>query len=233
MAQGSKSKSKTIIDADDLQVIWKIFSKNWYFIIFFPLVAAVIAYLKTYQEPDIYASRTQILLKTDEIYGYQNQIYKQIGGAYGLYGDITNQKRVLSSYDLIKKSLTDLDFEVSYFIAGRVKTTEYFEKVPFKIEVDTMSRGLYEKPIEFKIVDLDHYRIIYERGDGNKVDETYVFGEKVRAKEYAFTVHKTSSINAGNIDERTEVNWQFVVHRMNTLVNKYKRAMQILSLIHI
>ena len=113
MADKAEKKQKSIISTDDLSVLLKIFGKNWYYFLFLPAIAAVISYFYTYRMTDMYAAKTQILLKSDETYDYQSQIYKRIGW-YGVYGDITNQKRVLASHDLIEQAIQKLNFEVSY-----------------------------------------------------------------------------------------------------------------------
>ena len=61
---------------------------------------------------EVYAAETQILLRNNETYNYQDNIYKNIG-YLAVYGDISNQKRVLSSYDLVQRALSKVDFKIS------------------------------------------------------------------------------------------------------------------------
>ena len=51
------------------------------------------------------------------------------GGSYTSYQDIANQKKVLLSYDLVEEAVLKLDYQVEYFIRGRVKVEEQ-EKTP-------------------------------------------------------------------------------------------------------
>jgi hypothetical protein len=59
------------------------------------------------------------------VYDYQSQVYKSLGYVQS-YSDIVNQKRVLTSYDLIDAALNKLDFDISYFIVGRFKTSQVY-----------------------------------------------------------------------------------------------------------
>ncbi|MBK9759723.1 MAG: hypothetical protein IPO90_07070 [Flavobacteriales bacterium] len=85
-----------IIDVNDLRSVIRIFSKNWYFVVVAVILSAVLSYLYSYRIPEVYGASTQILLKDKETYNYQSQVYANIGYV-AAYGDIVNQKRVLTS----------------------------------------------------------------------------------------------------------------------------------------
>ncbi|MBK7238905.1 MAG: hypothetical protein IPI00_01725 [Flavobacteriales bacterium] len=113
----------SIIDAKDLRYFIRVASKNWYFVAVAIVLASVLSYLYSYKLPNIYGATTQILLKDRDVYDYQSSVYKSLGYT-GVYGDIVNQRRVLTSYDLVDATLDKLDFDVSYFIVGRFKTSQ-------------------------------------------------------------------------------------------------------------
>ncbi len=123
MATTKPQQRGSIIDAKDLRYFIRIASKNWYFVVVALLLSAVLSYLYSYKLPDIHGATTQILLKDNEVYDYQSQMYKSLGYVQS-YSDIVNQKRVITSYDLIDATLDKLDFDISYFIVGRFKTTQ-------------------------------------------------------------------------------------------------------------
>src|SRR5690348_7941343 len=128
MANPTKS-SKNIIDAKDIAFITRLFSKNIWLFVVLPTIFFLFSYFYTYCLTNVYAAKTQILLKSNETYDYQNPLYKGLG-YYGVYGDVTNQFRILQSHDLIYESLQKLKFDVSYYIVGRLKTTELYSAVP-------------------------------------------------------------------------------------------------------
>jgi capsular polysaccharide biosynthesis protein len=113
----------SFLDADDLRPISKFIGKNWYLLFIFPAIAFFVAWFYTHGLPDVYAAKSEILLKSSDTYDYQNQIYSNLG--YGnLIQDVTNQKRVIQSYDLISKALKKLDYTQTYYLVGRVKTMQ-------------------------------------------------------------------------------------------------------------
>ncbi|MFN9798501.1 MAG: Wzz/FepE/Etk N-terminal domain-containing protein, partial [Bacteroidota bacterium] len=144
------------IDADDLRPVLKFIAKSWHLIVLCCLVAFTIAYFYTHRLQEIYAARTEILLKSEETYDYQNKIYSDIG-YYSLFQDVTNQQRVLTSYDLIKRVLTKIDFSISYYLVGRIKTSQvdHFDAISVQCDWRRMNVKLHNKPIFIKVIDLD------------------------------------------------------------------------------
>jgi capsular polysaccharide biosynthesis protein len=95
MSTTTPAPQKTnFLDADDLRPIIKFINKNWYLMILFSGIGWLFAMFYTHRLPNIYAAKTEILLKSSETYDYQTQIFKDIG-YYSLIQDITNQKRIL------------------------------------------------------------------------------------------------------------------------------------------
>ena len=184
----TENKKQNIIDLDDLRSFMKIFSKNWYIILFFVIISMVISYFYTYKLPDIYAAKTQILLKSDNTYDYQKQLFKGLGYTQD-YQDTYNQIRVLSSNDIIEKAVNKLKLDVSYFIVGRLKTTEVYESMPFDFYVSFISNDLYEEGIKFKILDVNHFQLTYKK-DNKELSNNYPFGKEVVDNNFILTVKR-------------------------------------------
>ena len=157
-------KSANIISQNDLVWLLNTVLKNWYiFLIFIPFFT-FLGLVYNHKTKDFYNTKIEILLKTNDVYDYQENLQNSLG-FYNYYGDISNQKRIIGSYDMIQKVLKKLDLSCSYFIKGRLNTKEFFNELPFKIKVDVLNSELYEKLIEFHIIDEDMYRINYSLND--------------------------------------------------------------------
>ena len=132
----SPNKENNLIDTDDLRIIGKFLSKNWFLLILLPGIAAAMGYIYTYRLPNVYAAKTEIMIKSQESSMMESSL---VGGSnpyariYQQYGNMQDQKRVMTSYDLTEKAIKKLDLGVSYFIVGRLKTTEQFHNTPFFI----------------------------------------------------------------------------------------------------
>ncbi|MDQ3046984.1 MAG: polysaccharide biosynthesis tyrosine autokinase [Bacteroidota bacterium] len=218
-------KKSSIIESEDLAMFWKIFTKNWYIVVVFAIASVIFAYFYTYKLPDIYAAKSQILLKSDETYDYQTSLFKGLG-YYQAYQDNTNQMRVITSNDLIKTALSKLNFEVSYFIVGRLKTTEVYESMPFDFVIKYINPGLYEQKMKFKILNEKEYQVTYKKGD-NEMIKTFPFDSEVTDTDFIMSVNKNSNINTKSILSLKEIDYLVQIHSLNNLVNKFKYALSI------
>ena len=215
----------SIIDAKDLRYFLRIASKNWYFLVVALLLSLVLSYLYTYKLPNIYGASTQILLKDKDSYDYQSQMYKSLGYA-GVYGDLVNQKRVLTSYDLIDKTLSKLDFDVSYFIVGRFKTSQVHGTLPFSVKIELLEPKLHERVFDMRILDKDHFELSFEH-DGVIQKRKHRFDEEVRDLLYILTVQRTPWMGGANMANVASTDYQFIRHTRNNLVGRYKSRINV------
>lgn len=225
MAATKTSQRGSIIDAKDLRYFLRIASKNWYFVVIALVLSLVLSYLYTYKLPNIYGASTQILLKDREAYDYQSQVYKSLGYV-GIYGDLVNQKRVLTSYDLIDEALDKLDFDVSYFIVGRFKTSQVHGTLPFTVRIEPLDAALYERLFDLRIVDSERYELSFEH-KGVLQKRTHRFDEEVRDPLYILTVQRTPWLTKENMGNVAATDYQFKRHQRNRLVGQYKARIKV------
>lgn len=226
MASPKPQQRGSIIDAKDLRYFLRIASKNWYFVAVALVLASVLSYLYSYKLPDIYGASTQILLKDSEVYDYQSSVYKSLGYV-GIYGDIVNQKRVLTSYDLIDDALDRVDFDVSYFIVGRFKTTQVYGSLPFTVQMDVINAKLFDRPIDLRIVDLDHYELGYDQ-NGQVVKKVLPFDQQVRDPDFIINVkRKGHYLTPATVADLSATDYQFIRHERNALIALYSSRIQV------
>ena len=219
-----------VIDVNDLRFFLRIVSKNWYLVVLAVALAAVLSALYSYKLPEVHGASTQILLKDREVFNYQSQIYQNIG-YIAAYGDIVNQKRVLTSYDMIDQTLDKLDFDVSYYLLGRLKTTEQYHELPFEVDAVLLDKSLYEKPIDLKIVDAETFTISYDAGKDGAAIFTLPFDRDTSAgNDIRLKVRRVKQITPEGLASLADGRYQFVLHSRPWLVNKYKSSMEVENL---
>ena len=220
-----------IIDVNDLRSILRIFSKNWYFVVVALILSAVLSYLYSYKIPEVYGASTQILLKDKDTYNYQTAVYQNIGYV-AAYGDIVNQKLVLTSYDMISRALDKLDFDVSYYIIGRFKKTEVYGSLPFSVKMRILNPKLFEKPFDLHIIDPEHFELSYDRGAGI-IKKTFPFDADIADGadgDFTLRIDKVQAMTAANLERYTSSDYQFVIHSRQFLVGKYNYGMSVENL---
>ena len=208
-------------------MVLRIVSKNWYFVVVALAISGVLSYLYSYKLPDVYGASTQILLRDKEVYDYQTQVFKNIGYV-GIYSDMVNQNRVITSYDLISEALDKLDFDVSYYVVGRFKTTPVYGTLPFTVKVDMLNNKLYERPIDLKIIDLNTFELSYDH-QGEIVKKQFPFNEWVRDSDMVLRVDLAGYVQEHSLADYTATDYQFVRHTRNALVGRYKGSMNVVN----
>ncbi len=209
-----------LIDIEDIRVIRKFLAKNWLILLGLPLLGGLIAAFYTHRMPEIYEAKMEILTKANFEIEQNNQSYTGLVGLYKNYADISNQTRVIKSYDLISQTLDKLNFELSYFVSGRIKTTRA-ERLPyFDVNVNRIHSSLYHQKIDIKVLDLKTYELGFDF-EGERISKRHEFGVEVNEPEYSVLVEKTASLNEDNLPKIQILNYQFLVNSRSTMVSQY------------
>lgn len=218
-------KTQKLVETKDLVFIWKLLLKNIAILIFIPLLAYVVGYVYTYRLTDVYGSKVQLLLKSNDTYDYQDQIYQGLG-AYGAYMDIQNQMRILQSRDFIGEIVDKIDVNTSYFVVGRLKKKEVFETLPFKVDAEIISSGLYEIPMNIAVKDESNYSITYIVG-GTEKTISHKFDSLFINEDFKITLHKQYDFNGDNIKNITGSEYEIINHSKDNMINKYRDGISI------
>lgn len=219
-----KKKKLQIIKPEDIRIILKLIVKNWYFILIIPTISVMYGYYSSYKLPNVYQLKTEILLKAEN---YKSNLYQGYLG-FSNPAKISNQERVLQSYDLISQAVTQMDIGISYFNVGRIRTTEIYRNSPFKIKIATLDESLYETPIGIKFND-QGFTLEYTIGGQEKVVKC---GRKNfhKTADLSFFISATSSASLNDLNSFKESSYQFTVHHHENLVNKYRRSLGVIGL---
>ncbi|MCH2232316.1 MAG: polysaccharide biosynthesis tyrosine autokinase [Crocinitomicaceae bacterium] len=226
----SSSKSNKLFDVGDLLFIWKLISRNFLLIILLPMATFLFAKVYTYRLTDIYGAKSQVLLKSNETYDYQDPIYKGLG-AYGMYMDVRNQIRILQSKDLIGEVVDKMSIDISYYVNGRIKQKEVYETLPITADIEVINYNIYETPIKVNITSKDSYEINYLNGITDKKIEGN-FNDKIISEDFILKLDRSYNFNDGNIDRIMSSEYEFVIHTRSNLISKYQRSLYVENIEH-
>ncbi len=215
----------SLFDPDDFRPVLKFVGRNWYILLLLPMLGFIGARYYTYRLNNIYAAKTEILLKSKDTYDYQSQLYSNFG-YYSLMADVTNQQRVLSSYDIISKTIDKLNYGVSYYLVGRVKSQPVTKIEALSIDVELVDPGMYNSPFDIRILDLENYSLSYVY-QGENISKNYRFGERVEDVNYILHIDKTGLVDDGNLETLQQLTYQFQVHPHDWLVKKFSESLAI------
>ncbi len=224
-----KQKKQGIVSAKDFNLLLRIFSANWWILLLILPIFYGIGTFYVYRLTNVYKASTEILLKSSNDTYYQSNVLSDASFyGYGSYIDNLNETRVLQSYDLAGKVVDKLmqRLEVSYFIVGKVRTTEQFGAVPFQVIVHSMNPEFYERVFDFSIINEKSFKVSYDKIGKTQILEGE-FNKELIDPNFRITVLSEGSLNATTLQTLKEIFYQFSVHSRDYLISKIQNNLKI------
>lgn len=111
---------------------------KWYFIVAGLLIGFSVGYIKNRYAVDIYSISAQLIMKKGDD---DNSLStgKRGGLRFKRNKDTRREIASLLSEENLLSAIQKVDFSVSYFISGDVRTTEIYPEKPFDVHYDTLS----------------------------------------------------------------------------------------------
>lgn len=228
MANPINNKKQAIVSQKDLNVVLRILKSNWWVpLIVLPLFYALGSFY-VYRLTTIYKASTEFLLKSDDSY-YKNNVLND-ANFYSInsFMDNSNETRIIQSYDLANKVVDKLldRLQVSYFIVGKVRTTEQFVGMPFNIKVNSINPSFYEKTFDFRILDYDTYEISYSEG-GSKLNKKGQFDKVLVDVDLSLFVSRSGNFSKEIHESFKELFYQFSIHSKDFLISNIRNNLKV------
>jgi capsular exopolysaccharide synthesis family protein len=106
---------------------------------------------------------------------------------------------------------------VSYFLVGKVRTTEQFVGMPFSVVVNTLHPDLYETPIDFRIVDYNKYELEYTK-NGTISVKNGLFEKDLIDVDLNIRLIRSGSFTSGTVEPLKNLLYQFSIHSKEFLI---------------
>jgi capsular exopolysaccharide synthesis family protein len=172
---------------DIKKYIYKILS-NWHWFVITGIISILIAYVVNRYSDRIYSVNSTLLVEEPDnntVYGNSEMI--QGLDMFKQNANIQNQIGILQSFDLTKKVISELDFDVTYHGIGRIREPEVYRPNGLKVNLDTSHYQMYNQPIYVTIVSKNEYMLSI-RNDKFEVDRKMKFGEKFENEYFSFNI---------------------------------------------
>ena len=160
------NKTDSILSFRDLKWIFSAIFKYWYLFLIFIVVASVFGTIYNHKQISKYHTKIEILLKSNDVYDYQENLYSNLG-FYNYYGDVANQIRIISSYDIIHPSWLAMPEEkqIKYATQNTKCPNEAFQLLALYMLCPIINRLGKRSPFEslslLKEYDFDLHEVLY------------------------------------------------------------------------
>ena len=220
----------------------KVLQYKWLVILSISLCLGIaIAYIKL--ATPIYEASTSILIDA-------SGSSRALGDSQYVHGGVNlieteknlyNEIGIIKSFSLIRKTVEDLNFNVSYYAGNFLKMQEYYGYFPFEVQITENSPQLYGVPFEVKLLPNDQYNLKIESNDfkvsnplngskrrierGFSFSGKFSFDEKVVHDYFTFSLRK-SDYKVSH-EDLSESELSFVVNDLDDIANDYSSDLRV------
>lgn len=220
-----------LLGKGDITRVLSIFRKNWWVVLLITALGYGVGLFVTYKLTSVYGATTQILLRSnDEI--KQGSIISDnpyYGPVMKTYIDNSNEKRIITSYDLIKETIERLNFDVSYFIVGRIRTEEAFQGLPFIVTVGKLEPSLYEQMMPFKILSDQEYSLTYTKNNKEETVKGQFGKDLIVGDDVHILIRLTGNKAATNKQLLQQADYLLQIHSEASLVSRYQSTLNVVT----
>src|ERR1700761_9343075 len=166
--------------------IGKILLSRWYWIATSIVICMLISYTYLWYTPKTYS--TTATLKIEEKKSEFSDLVGVISNNDRGPSKIQSETFVLQSRTLILSAIKDLDYRISFYIAGRARTTDVYPQKLLNIQLLKFdSLNFYHDLINFQSVNKNTFQLSYKLG-GKTVQKSYKYDQPISIGEMAFSI---------------------------------------------
>ncbi len=175
--------------------IFRILWSRWYWITGCIIIALTVAYIYLWYTPPVYS--TSASLKFEDKSSGMDLISQNSAYSYIKPNKLLSEGLVIQSRDVLLNAISQLDYKISYFLKGRVRTTDIYPVVPFPIEtIRQDSLNFYTGMFDIEDSGENHFLLSYSAGK-QAIEHTYAYGDIVKVNTLWFRVKKPQAIKGG------------------------------------
>lgn len=193
MEETENLKKKLPNQEIDYFKIGKILISRWYWVAGSLAVFVIYSYVFLWYTPKTYATGGTLKLeeKKSEIGDLSNVLATAERGP----AKIQSETAVLTSHDVVLNAVNDLDYPISFYIEGRVRTTELYPQKPLVIEkIQFDSLNFFRDIISYKPIDRTKFSLSYITA-GKEVSKNYGYNTPVTLGPTSFIIRYPEGIN--------------------------------------
>jgi len=176
---------KSVSQQIDFYKIFRVFWSRWYWVAGTVFIALIIAKVYLWYTPPVYQTGASLKLEDTNpaiSTGAQGAMQN-----YNYTDKIQAESFVIRSNEVILNAVNTINYKVSYFIKGRIRTTETYPNVPFVIEIIKQDSVNFDRSL-YEIESIDEKSFSLANADNKDSKKTYRYGENINAGNMIFRI---------------------------------------------
>ncbi|NEU08699.1 polysaccharide biosynthesis tyrosine autokinase [Flavihumibacter sp. R14] len=176
----------------DYKKVIKILWSRWYWIAGCVLIALVISYIYLWYTPPIYTTSASI--KFDEKKSEITELLK-VSNFYDRTNKVQSETYVIQSYPVLLNAISRIDWKISYYIKGRVRTTEMYPEIPYPIEIISQDTVNFNGQIYgIRNINATTFELSQQVGSVTE-KKKYHYGDRIEKPGVVFKIKSSSAVD--------------------------------------
>jgi len=186
MEETEKVSRKLPSQEIDYFKIAKILLSRWYWIAISVIICMIAAYVYLWYTPKTYA--TSATMKFEDKKSEISDLVGVITTADKGPSKIQSETFVIQSPTVVLNAIKDIDYRISFYIGGRIRTSELYPQKPLDIQlVKFDSTNFYHDLISFQPVSNHSFSLSYNI-DGKIIQKEFAYNAPVSIGPMAFSI---------------------------------------------
>ncbi|MFP4025535.1 MAG: GumC family protein [Thiohalospira sp.] len=206
------------------------FLYNWYWFAIALGVTMSIAYMvNRYSEPTYTISSSVIVGDDEAEAGTVSALISELGMRRRIMrSEVVNEIAILKSYSMARKTIEQLDFDITYVGVGRreIAESKYYHNNPFTVIPDSNFTQRKGYRVDIKILSKEHY--LLQINNNYNIKKELKFGEKFKNDDFSFKIVLSDPENF-NFNPDASNKYYFYFNDINSLAKQYRGKLNIES----
>ena len=181
-------------------------------------IGLAIAYKSLLYTNPTYESTTKIKLD-DFGQGVSGALLYKDFDVFSNTNKVAAEIELLKSNVLIEKAIDSLDFDISYYRVGAIRTTELYHDSPFLVEYDIKDQSAYDRPYDLHIKSSSSFTLSYGPEEAATSIEGS-FGDSLKLSSATIVIALNETLLQLKGDGSLIDHFQFRLNSKNYLVNQ-------------
>ena len=211
------------------QVFYDYVIRYWYLYILTLMLSLMIGYYYAWYSTPVYSARATVLLKLANPGAQKGDIISAMN-EFDDDRNLQNEIEVIKSRTMVARTVKALNFDISYYYVGNVKTREVYLECPFKVINDSIKLKALNDPIEIHIISDKKFRLTFTNSKTKEsFSNIYSFDEQIHNELGSYRLVKRGFFNARayNNPRYDKRNYLVRVQNMESVVERYQSLLTV------
>lgn len=181
-------------DIDYVKIV-KIVLSRWYWVASTIIISLIAAYIYLWYTPETFS--TSASLKFEEKKSEISELLN-VRSAYDRNNKMQSEQFVIRSRDVLLNAINDLDYQISFYLKGRVRTSDIYPQKPLDIAIIEQDSVKFSRELfEYEAQDAHSFKLSYQE-NGKEVNKTFQNGQIITVPGIKFKVNNNAFNKTNN-----------------------------------